>query len=297
MIEVPADFATAAVKRAGRNGQEWADSLPALVESLCTRWDLTVEGSVLHGHLGLVLPVRRGDEPCALKVSWQDATTLDEGPALTAWDGRGTVLLLDQEPAAGALLLERLDSGRTLADVPASEAVTAAGQLLRRLSIPAPPGFSGLRDVAEELPDSLDRRWEQLGRPFPRRLLDAAARLAAGYGPTTARELVNGDLHYENVLAGRREPWLAIDPKPLAGDPEYAVAPLIWRRFADMDGAAGITTRLACLTETAVLDADRAHAWTVVRTVDYWLWALGIGLTEDPQMCRAVTEALVATVR
>lgn len=296
MIDVPADFATAAVNRAGRSGREWADALPALVEDLCVRWGLAVDGVALHGHLGLVVPVRRGAEPCALKVSWQDATTLHEGPALAAWGGRGTVLPLDHEPAAGALLLERLDFGRTLADIGADEAVTAAGHLLRRLSIPAPPGFACLPDLAAALPARLDRQWERLGRPFSRRLLDAAARLAAEYGPTAAGQLVNGDLHYENVLAGHREPWLVIDPKPLMGDPEYAVAPLIWRRFADMDGVAGIRSRLVGLAETAGLDPDRARAWTVVRTVDYWLWALGLGLTEDPRMCRAVAEALLPTL-
>ncbi|MGI5517729.1 aminoglycoside phosphotransferase family protein [Streptomyces sp. CA-106131] len=297
MIEVPTDFATAAVNRAGQSGKEWVDSLPTLVEGLCARWGLAVDGAPLHGHLGLVVPVQRGEEPCALKVSWQDATTLHEAPALATWDGQGTVLLLDHEPAAGAMLLERLDAGRTLSDVDADEAVTVAGLLLRRLSVPAPQGFACLRDLAAGLPDRLNLQWEELGRPFPRRLVDAAAGLAAEYGPAAAGQLVNGDLHYENVLAGHREPWLAIDPKPLTGDPEYAVAPLIWRRFADMDGVAGIRTRLAALGEAADLDSDRVRAWTLVRTVDYWLWALGIGLTEDPQMCRAVAEALFPTLR
>ncbi|MFD8078299.1 aminoglycoside phosphotransferase family protein [Streptomyces sp. NPDC059718] len=297
MIDVPADFATAAVNRAGQSGKEWVDSLPALVESLCARWGLAVDGTPLHGHLGLVVPVRRGEEPCALKVSWQDATTLHEALALAAWDGQGSVLLLDHEPATGSLLLERLDAGRTLSDIDADEAVTAAGFLLRRLSVPSPQGFACLRDLAARLPARLNLQWEQLGRPFSRRLVDAAASLAAEYGPTTAGQLVNGDLHYENVLAGHREPWLAIDPKPLTGDPEYAVAPLLWRRFADMEGVAGIRTRLATLAEVADLDADRVRAWTLVRTVDYWLWALGIGLTEDPQMCRTVAGALFPTLR
>ncbi|WP_431964836.1 aminoglycoside phosphotransferase family protein [Actinacidiphila sp. bgisy160] len=293
MIDVPADFAAAAVNRAGQSGKDWADSLPGLVQSLCARWVLAVDGAPLHGHLGLVIPVRRGDEPCALKVSWQDATTSQEAPALAAWEGRGAVLLLDHEPAAGAMLLERLDAGRTLTAVDVDEAVTVAGRLLRRLSVPAPEGFTRLADLAAGLPERLNAQWEQLGRPLPRRLIDAAAGLAAEYGPSAGGQLVNGDLHYENVLAGVREPWLAIDPKPLTGDPEYAVAPLVWRRLEDMDGAAGIRSRLAALVAAAGLDADRARAWTLVRTVDYWLWALGFGLTEDPQMCLAVSEALL----
>ena len=39
--------------------------------------------------------------------------------------------------------------------------------------------------------------------------------------------LVNQDLHGDNVIAAEREPWLLIDPKPLAGEREFAVAPIV----------------------------------------------------------------------
>ena len=39
--------------------------------------------------------------------------------------------------------------------------------------------------------------------------------------------LVHQDLHGENVLAAEREPWLVIDPKPLAAEREFAVAPIV----------------------------------------------------------------------
>jgi hypothetical protein len=35
--------------------------------------------------------------------------------------------------------------------------------------------------------------------------------------------LLFNDLHAGNVLAGRRQPWLLIDPKPYVGDPHYDV--------------------------------------------------------------------------
>ena len=37
-------------------------------------------------------------------------------------------------------------------------------------------------------------------------------------------QLVHGDLHYDNILAGSRRPWLVIDPKPATGNPEGSVA-------------------------------------------------------------------------
>jgi streptomycin 6-kinase len=39
--------------------------------------------------------------------------------------------------------------------------------------------------------------------------------------------LVNQDLHADNILRAEREPWLAIDPKPLLGEREFGLAPVI----------------------------------------------------------------------
>ena len=68
--------------------------------------------------------------------------------------------------------------------------------------------------------------------------------------------LVNEDLHYENVLRGDREPWLMIDPKPLSGDPEYCVIPLLWNRFDELDGRRGLTDRFLALCDAGELDVD-----------------------------------------
>ena len=47
--------------------------------------------------------------------------------------------------------------------------------------------------------------------------------------------LIHADLHYENVMAADREPWLAIDPKPVSGDPHYELAPMLWNRVEELD--------------------------------------------------------------
>jgi streptomycin 6-kinase len=81
---------------------------------------------------------------------------------------------------------------------------------------------------------------------------------------------VNEDLHYENVLAGTREPWLVIDPKPVAGDLEFGVIPLLWNRMEEST----LDDRLAALVAVAGLDAELARAWTLVRAVVNFLWAV-----------------------
>ena len=79
---------------------------------------------------------------------------------------------------------------------------------------------------------------------------------------------MNEDLHFENVLAGTREPWLVIDPKPLAGDLEWGVIPLFWNRFTEST----LDERFALIVASQELDAERARDWTLVRAVQNWLW-------------------------
>jgi streptomycin 6-kinase len=49
---------------------------------------------------------------------------------------------------------------------------------------------------------------------------------------------------------------------------------------------------LAVLADSGELDGEKARGWAIVRCVDYWLWGLEHGLTEDPKRCRRILAAL-----
>src|SRR3954449_8312960 len=147
MITVPEAFATATVAREGDTGRAWIAALPELVETLCQRWGLTVDSAPMHGYLGVVVPVTRGDETCVLKVSWIDESNRDEAIALSAWDGQGAVRLYEADVSLGAMVLERLEFTRTLNEVEIAEALYIAGQLHRRLAIPDPGGLRSVRTI------------------------------------------------------------------------------------------------------------------------------------------------------
>src|SRR4029453_3588334 len=107
----PVEFAA----QSSVEGRAWIAALPALLDRLCRRWHLQVEdGPAARGYHGVVGPGRRGAERWVLKLPWPVERTVDEARALAAWRGRGAVLLLEADPAAGALLLERLGPTRTL---------------------------------------------------------------------------------------------------------------------------------------------------------------------------------------
>ncbi len=149
MIVVPEAFALERIRKSGDAGRRWITALPGLVERLCERWEVgLIEGDPLYGDLALVALGQRGGEPCVLKVSWQEHSTLEEAVALRAWNGRGAVRLLEASPDDGALLLETLDPVRSLKDIDLLPAAEVAGALIRRLAVPAPPGLPLLADLA-----------------------------------------------------------------------------------------------------------------------------------------------------
>jgi streptomycin 6-kinase len=285
------------LSREGDAARPWLAQLPELVAELCVRWGLRVSGDPMHGYIALVVPVRRGNARHALKVSWVDDETVNEAAALALWNGGGAVRLLDADDAAGALLLEWLDPRRRLSDADLSVAVPVAGRLLRRLAVPVPaewPGrpVPGLRQWALELAAELPMLWLAKGRPFPERHLDAAVAVATAFAPSACGLLVNRDMHYQNVLAGEREPWLVIDPKVMRGDAEFGLAPLLWRRLEEADGPAGLRRRFDTLVAEAGLDRELARGWTLLRAVDYQLWGLNRGFTEDAARCATVIDWL-----
>ena len=78
--------------------------------------------------------------------------------------------------------------------------------------------------------------------------------------------LIHQDLHGGNVLAARREPWLAIDPKPLAGERAFGVAPIV-RSFQLGHRRRDVLRRLDGLAAELGLDRERARRWTIAQTV------------------------------
>ncbi|MEQ7126589.1 aminoglycoside phosphotransferase family protein [Actinopolymorpha sp. B11F2] len=299
MISLPPSFFSyTRVSREGAAGRAWAESLPALVDELCVRWSLTIDGAPMHGANGIAVPVvrRDGGAACVLKVAWLDQELRNQIVALALWDGHGMVRLLDASVEDGALLLERLDASRSLRSLPLEDSLTVAGELLRRQAVPAPadadlPPVAG---VAEAFVASAVERSAKLGDPVPSDDLTMAVGLARELATVTGDLLVNHDLHDENILAAEREPWLAIDPRVLVGVPEYGIAQLLWWRLDDMPGDKGLRDCLDLLVSTAGLDGELTWTWTLVRSVDYWLWGLENGLTIDPARCARVVETLTS---
>ncbi|MEV8087899.1 aminoglycoside phosphotransferase family protein [Streptomyces nigra] len=280
MIEVPAELAASQQEYNGEAGRAFVAALPELTAGFLDRWELTVDGRPMHGVAALVVPVTRRDgTPAALKLQLLDDETAGEPVALRLWDGDGAVRLLDHDPATGTMLLERLDPTRSLAHLPdAHESVLVIARLLAHLtSFPAPPGLRHLRDIAHRMLERTPRALDRLPDPRARRLLTDCAAAVREVADEPGDRLLHWDLHEENVLASTRAPWLAIDPKPLAGDPGFELWPALDNRF-DADD---VLWRFDALTDTLGLDRPRALAWTYGRLLQNSLWNIEDGRPLD----------------
>jgi streptomycin 6-kinase len=248
-----------------RSEPGWLASLPRLVADCVERWGLALEEPFETPH-SLVVPAGE----VVLKLNAPSHLEADrEADALAAWNGAGAVRLVDRDDSRRALLLERCRPGTRLWDSRADE-VAVVAELLPRLWGPpvAPHPFRLLADEAARWADEVPRRYELGGRAFEPALVDAAVEVFRS-ADRAAGSLVNQDLHGANVLRAGREPWLAIDPKPLVGEREAnAVGPL--RNAAWRGGAPAVRRWLDALAELG-LDRERSRGWGVAHALA-WGW-------------------------
>ena len=255
------------------SGRAWLAALPQKVVECAAHWRLHLSAPYPYAFTSLAVPAHREDgSDVVLKVVFIDRETEHEADALRRWDGDGAIRLLDELPSPGALLLERCVPGAPLSSAGADVAMDVLEGLLPRLWKPATPPFRSLTSEAARWAGGMRARWDEAGRPFSQRLLDATLDALDALPPTQGEQvLLHQDLHAANVLAAQREPWLAIDPKPLVGEREFGLAPII--RSSELGhGRRDVIRRLDYLTATLGLDRDRARLWCLAQTV---AWSIG----------------------
>jgi len=270
----------AACRADGR--EAWLAGLPAAIEDVATRWDLTVgEAFEPGGQTAWVAPVRSPEfGNVVLKVGWWHMESEDEAAGLRAWDGGGAVRVYADERrtrTTTALLLERCRPGTTLAARAEEEQDVVIAGLLRRLWVrPAQDtAFRSLQVMCDYWADAFERKVAGGGGKVDPGLARQGSDLFRSLPSSAPDEvLLCTDLHAENVLAAERESWLAIDPKPFVGDPTYDGLQHLLNCESRLEADPhGLVSRFAGLLG---LDADRLLLWLFARCVvesASWPWA------------------------
>ena len=249
-------------------GRSWLAALPALVEDCATLWGLSLGEPYPDSYVSIVFPAGlRNSTEAVLKIQFPHRESEHEAQALAVWDGDGAVRLLDHDPMRKALLIERCQPGNHLSESAPKRALEIFVELLPRLWKPVGEPFRTLADEAATWREDMYSIWRQAGQPFERRLVDAAVDVLASLAGSQGEEvLLHQDLHADNVLAAEREPWLVIDPKPLRGEREFGVAPIV-RAYELGHDKKSVIGRLDLLTSELGLDRERARLWSFAQTL------------------------------
>lgn len=283
MTIIPEAFAQRMREVYGAEGAAWLERLPGLLDACARRWGLTIGPPFALSYNYVAPAVRADGSEVVLKLGVPHQGLRNEIAALRLYDGHGITQLLDADPEQGVFLLERLMPGTTLAELADDAAATriAAG-VMRQLWRPAPPAddhpFPTVVDWAGGLAE-MRAMFDGTSGPFPPALFALAEELFAELIPTMAAPvLLHGDLHHFNILRAQREPWLALDPKGLVGEPAYETGAFLRNPLdavlAAPDPARLLARRVDLFAAELGLARERILGWGLAQAVLSGWWGI-----------------------
>jgi streptomycin 6-kinase len=279
-LEPPETLRKTIINVFGDRGLLFLESLPALIDRMSTRWQLSDLRLSAGLSYNLVFFARRGDQDVVLKLGVPNNELTSEITALGFFAGRGAVRPLESDAESGALLLERLEPGRLLVEVTDDEqAMHIAADVMQALWRPAPsdPALIQLESWFKGF-ENLRSRYGGGTGPLSSALVERAeADVTTFFGEPYVKTLLHGDLHHFNILqSGDR--WLAIDPKGVVGPAAYEVGPLLLNPW----GAKGLgpdigrvtDRRIEILADRLRVDKKRLREWGIAHAVLSAIWSL-----------------------
>jgi streptomycin 6-kinase len=223
-------------------------ALAATAREVAAEWGLELGEPYEFACWSYTVPA--GDD-VVLKVTLpEDDEADEEADGLELWDGDGAVRVLRHDRERRALLLERAQGDISgLDEEEATRIAVATGCRLWR------PAAEPFRWIGDHVPRWLDRAAGHELLPLARGLY---ASLEVG-----RETLVHGDFHHHNILRSPRGA-LAIDPKPMLGEPEYDVPSFLWNPLP-YRMRRDVTERRLAAFAAAGLDEARMRRWAVIR--------------------------------
>lgn len=281
MKDLSEDFTRRILNIYGEDGRRWLQSLPTILDEISSLWEVRLKPPYRDLSMNYVAPAIRSDgSEAVLKVGVPNPELETEIAALKAFNGSGAVYLFESNQELGALLLERLRPGEPLSQMEDDGSATAmAIEVIRHLqncpvknhSFPSVAdwfrGFRRLRDI-----------FGGGTGPFPKELIETVEVLSQDLVASMDEFiLLHGDLHHWNILSGERQPWLAIDPKGVIGEPAYETGAWLRNPFPDIlgmpDPARMISRRIDQFVDELGYDRERIFGWGLTQAVLAGFWS------------------------
>ena len=240
-----------------------AKRLRATAEEAARIWGVPLGERIAAGRFSFV--AFAGDDAVLKVVPIEDDEADHEADALALLAGDGAVRLLRHDRARRAILIERARPGYDASNLSEYEAIRVAIAAAKKFWRPTARG-QPFRWIGDHVP-----RWlENAGDHY---LVRQAKEIYATMVPSVGT-LVHGDFHHHNLLS-HGDRWVVIDPKPMVGEPEFDVAPLLWSPIGHVPTKESVERWIEAFAE-AGLDANLLRKWAIVRGT-----YLGLPLSRD----------------
>lgn len=226
ILNLPQRFVQNTLDLCGEIGEQWLYDLPRIVEEITENWSLEIGEPFPSLSYNYVAPcVCSNGSEAVLKIALplNNPEIFNEASYLQITGDKCAVKLLNFDEKRRAMLLEKLTPGANLKEICGKDdakAVEIAIRIMRGL-LKKPPQNSAFRRL-EDWFKGLARAENTM---FDNKFASKAYRIFERLNSASKQKfLIHGDLHHENILSARREPFLAIDPKSIIGDIGYEIA-------------------------------------------------------------------------
>jgi len=252
-------------------------------QQLARDWHLLIQES-FETETSLISFVTRDDQSLVLKVIKQENDEWRAGEVLNAFAANGVPRVFER--TGGAMLLERLQPGNSLADLSLAggdeDATEILASVIEEMSPAATPADC---PTVEDWGKGFARFLATGDQRIPRRLVEAAQRLFADLSASQGRtRLLHGDFHHYNVLFDSQRGWLAIDPKGVIGEVEYEIGAILRNPVERPELFLSRTTierRIEQLATRLHLNGERVVAWAFAQAVLSAIWQIEDGFEID----------------
>jgi streptomycin 6-kinase len=280
---------------------DWIDALADIVRGLERDWSIQVGRTYDEGTEAFVADAVLADgTPAVLKILVPrrgGAIDDHEATVLRLAGGDGCPVLYRDDPARGALLMERLGPSMFALGLPYEQRLPILCDAASRIWRPVPEAHLPIgADKATWLIEFITTTWADLDEPCARSTVEhavaCAERRRAAHDPERA-VLVHGDVQQWNALQAAGS-FKLVDPDGLIAEAEYDLG-VILREDPDEPAAADTAATARWMATRHGLDARAIWEWGVVERVSTGLVATKIGLQPVGRQMLALADRIAVS--
>lgn len=286
-------------------GAIWLEGLPERIRMYEERWEVRAGEPFPLSYSYCAPAVMADGREAVLKLGVPCVDFTQQVKALRYFDGHGMVRMLRGNARGGAMLLERLRPGKTLAEEVSDddEATRIIARVLPAMWVPVAsnPGFKTFADWGRNF-GRIRKKFAGRECPLSWRVVDWTEGILADLLSSSGEQvLLHGDLHHENVLSveGDALGWRAIDPFGIVGEREIDVGAMLRNPYlqppVDTAMQKKMARRLDIFREMLGFDLQRMRAWAgVYCAVSAW-WTLSVdsdGWQLDAELAKYFVDSL-----